>query len=56
MTNYERIQAMSIKELADFLDSWSYCSDCKRNGNTCFPSFQTEEWLNSEVRRGVELW
>lgn len=49
MTNYERIKAMSVEEMAELLDSFRQCSNCRRNGNNCFPTFRTEEWLNSEV-------
>lgn len=49
MTNYDRIKAMSVEEMADLLDSFRQCSNCRRNGNNCFPTFRTEEWLEQEV-------
>ena len=49
MKHYERIKAMSVEEMAEFIDSLSHCTTCARNGNSCFPTFRTEEWLNSEV-------
>lgn len=48
-TNYERIRNMSVEEMADLLDSFRQCSNCRRNGNNCFPTFRTEEWLKTEV-------
>nr|DAO12809.1 MAG TPA: hypothetical protein [Caudoviricetes sp.] len=44
-TNADRIRAMSDEELAELLDSFRSCAVCRRNGNNCFPSFKTEEWL-----------
>ena len=49
MTNYDRIKAMNVEETADLLDSFRQCSNCRRNGNNCFPTFRTEEWLEQEV-------
>lgn len=49
ITNYERIKEMSVEEMAEFIDSLRYCSTCARNGNSCFLTFRTEEWLNKEV-------
>lgn len=49
MTNYERIKEMSVEEMAELLDSFRQCSNCRRNGNNCFPTFRTEEWLILEV-------
>lgn len=49
MTNYDRIKAMSVEEMSDLLDSFRQCSNCRRNGNNCFPTFCTEEWLKQEV-------
>jgi hypothetical protein len=45
MTNADHIRAMSDEELAELLDSFRSCAVCRRNGNNCFPSFKTEEWL-----------
>lgn len=49
MTNYEKIKAMSVEEMADFIDDCNSCSRCSRKGNNCFPTFHTKEWLESEV-------
>ena len=49
MTNYDRIKAMSVEEMADLLDSFRQCSNCRRYGNNCFPTFRTEEWLKQGV-------
>ena len=58
MTNYERIKAMSIEEMAEFID---YCENvpcqcCNYTGNLCGEVIDAEmckneisEWLNSEV-------
>ena len=52
LTNFERIKAMSVEELATLFDEIRACSTCRRNGNDCFPvSFNTEEWLKSEVKK-----
>ena len=48
-TNYDKIKAMSVEEMADLLDGFRQCSNCRRNGNNCFPTFRTEEWLEQEV-------
>jgi len=52
MTNYEKIKAMSVEEMAELLDSFSSCGRCRRNGNNCFPTFNTQTWLESEVDEG----
>lgn len=49
VTQFDRIKAMSIEEMSDLLDSFRQCSNCRRNGNNCFPTFRTEEWLKQEV-------
>ena len=49
-TNFERIKDMSVEELAELLDSFRACNNCMKNGNSCFPSFNTMEWLE----RGVD--
>lgn len=49
MTNYEKIKAMSIEEMADFLESIQSCSRCRRNGNDCFPSWNAMKWFESEA-------
>lgn len=49
MTNYDRIKAMNVEEMADLLDSFMSCSDCRRNGNNCFPHYDIKEWLEREV-------
>ena len=49
MTNYERIKAMSVEEIADLLDSFMACSNCRRNGNNCFPYYDIKQWLESEA-------
>lgn len=49
ITNYEKIKAMSIEEMADFLESIQSCSRCRRNGNDCFLSWNVEQWLDSET-------
>lgn len=49
VTQFDRIKAMSVEEMADLLDSFRQCSNCRRNGNNCFPTFRTEEWLEQEV-------
>jgi hypothetical protein len=41
----DHIRAMSDEELAELLDSFRSFAVCRRNGNNCFPSFKTEEWL-----------
>ena len=48
-TNFEKIKSMSLEELADLIDSFRACSNCRRNGNNCFPHFRTEEWLKSDA-------
>ena len=48
-TNYDKIKAMSVEEMADLLDSFRQCSNCRRYGNNCFPTFRTEEWLKQGV-------
>ena len=50
LTNFERLKAMSLEEMAALLDSFSACSNCRKNGNNCFPVFNTEEWLKREVQ------
>lgn len=49
VTQFDRIKAMSVEEMTDLLDSFRQCSNCRRNGNNCFPTFRTEEWLEQEV-------
>lgn len=49
MTNYERTKNMSVEEMADLIDSFRNCGHCRRYGNNCFPTFNTEQWLESEV-------
>ena len=49
MTNYERIKNMSVEEMANLIDSFRNCGHCRRYGNNCFPTFNTEQWLESEV-------
>ena len=49
ITNDEKIKAMSIEEMADFLESIQGCSRCRRNGNDCFLSWNVEQWLGSET-------
>lgn len=48
MTNFERIKNMTVEEMADLLDDFSQCSRCRKNGNSCFPVFNTKQWLESE--------
>lgn len=55
MTNYERIKGMSVEGMADLLDSFRQCSNCRRNGNNCFPTFRTKEWLESEAESNDKL-
>lgn len=59
MTNYERIKAMSVEEMADFLGTrqLSCMKICKRvdtcnQYNFCYPSCceGIKEWLESEVQ------
>lgn len=49
MTRFEQIKQMDVGEMATFLDGMRTCSRCRRLGNDCFPAFDTEEWLKSEV-------
>lgn len=49
MTNYDHIKAMSVEEMADLLDSFRQCSNCRKNGNNCFPTFRTGEWLQQGI-------
>lgn len=49
VTQFDRIKAMSVEEMADLLDSFRQCSNCRRNGNNCFPTFRTEQWLEQEI-------
>lgn len=53
MTNYEKIKAMSIDEMAEFIPDWSYTKACKCDSeiwvdcnNDC--SKCVREWLESE--------
>ena len=48
MTNYEKIKNMTIEEMADLLNDFSACSRCRKNGNSCFPVSNVEQWLQSE--------
>ena len=50
-TNYDNIKAMSVEEMAELLDSLRQCSNCRKNGNNCFPTFRTEEWLQQGISR-----
>lgn len=50
MTNYERIKAMSIEEMADFLEAIYSCSHCRKMGNDCFPYWDAMKFLESEAR------
>lgn len=49
ITHFEEIKMMDVDELAELLDSFRSCGNCRRNGNNCFPTFKTKEWLESEV-------
>ena len=49
LTQFEKIKMMDIDELAELLDSFRRCGNCRRNGNNCFPTFRTKEWLEREV-------
>ena len=49
MTRFEKIKLMDIEEMATFLDGLRACGGCRRLSNDCFPTFDTEEWLKSEV-------
>ena len=53
MTNFERIKAMSVEELAKELAKDSACEFCKiLDGKTCINSTCEEgiiQWLESEV-------
>ena len=48
-TNYEAIKRMSVEELAELIDSFRACNNCMKNGSSCFPRFNTMEWLEREV-------
>lgn len=51
MTNFERIKAMTVEELAELI-SKSPCYNCKKTSDqTCtIPCFQgVKQWLESEV-------
>ena len=50
MTWFENIKQMTIEELAEFLENFRQCSSCRKWGNSCFPSFDNLDFLNSEVR------
>ena len=50
MTNFDYIKGMSLEEMAFLLDGFRACSNCRKNGNNCFPVFNTEEWLNQEYK------
>lgn len=61
MTNYERIKAMSVEEMADYFANMFDCNLCKQHqelsdcpllnttqcDNNCI--LHCQEWLNSEV-------
>jgi hypothetical protein len=49
LTRFDKIKSMSIEEMAVFLDGLRACSRCRRLGNDCFPTFDTEEWLKGEA-------
>lgn len=51
MTNYDRIKAMSIEEMAKLLDDFTACNHCLRRGNKCFPYYDTKKWLEQKVER-----
>ena len=48
-TWFEKIKLMNVNELAELLDSFRSCNRCRRNGNDCFPTFNTKEWLEESV-------
>ena len=49
VTQFDRIKAMSVEEMTDLIDSFRQCSNCRKNGNNCFPTFRTEEWLQQGI-------
>ena len=55
ITNFDRIKAMSVEELANFIPNWSYTKACKCDeeiyvdcNNECWKC--VKEWLESEVQ------
>ena len=56
MNNYERIKAMSIEEMAEFIDELgcTLCEKCKYEDNNCIPYEECVNglklWLESEVK------
>ena len=56
MTNFEKIKNMSVKELAEFIETVTACCNQNANcencpincGRVCDPAI-IESWLNSEV-------
>lgn len=50
MTWFENVKQMNIEELAEFLENFRQCPSCHKWGNSCFPAFDTLDFLNSEVR------
>ena len=41
---------MDIEELAEFLENFRQCLSCNKWDNSCFPAFDTFDFLDSEVR------
>lgn len=55
MTNHERIKAMSVEEMAEFLEDNCLCcsytfNDCLENDELCCLE-GTKRWLNSEAKK-----
>ena len=50
MTNYEKIKAMSVDEMVDFINKTNACEKCAHN-NCCDGECRSgiREWLESEV-------
>ena len=50
MTNFEKIKAMTVEEMADFLDRYIHCDNCPAHyaclHSSCFKSFYN--WLEDE--------
>ena len=61
MTNYERIKAMSVEEMAEFITNYIRCEHCpvtdicwgnggyNEDGNWCSCQKWFQQWLESEA-------
>lgn len=52
MTHFDKIKAMSVEELAEFLFNNVSCSDCTMHGGGC--SIDCEKWMLSWLKSPVE--